>query len=507
MIPGAGRKARPLYVRGGPSVPGTGESRFPAIILMTAVGFGLILCAGVGSLAAPGPAPTRQEPMTTQLPVPALALLTASAVLCVAAVVLLVRARRDRARTAQRLQRRDAEIERLRHQLQDARRLEAVGILAGGIVNNLNNLLAAMLGSARLATHETGLPAPARQEIDRLLKAGHQATDLVRELADFYRDADQARRPQDLLPVVRDTVKLLQDIVPSSTEVQAELGACGAVLATRAGVQQAIMTLGSGAVRSLGAGGGRVTIRLAEQRLDGPLPAHPSTLAPGAYACLSVESVPNDRQARAGGNGVTPADSDLTALCGMVGEQGGVTIDDNGDVESCAIWFPLIAWRVVAGTDTAITTITPVPEQPAEPEPLELELPAGGTPRATILLVDDEEMVAQVLARGLRRLGYRVVIHLDSRSALADFSQTPGLFDIVITDQIMPQMSGVRLAQRIHDVRPDIPVALCTGFRDSFNEQQARDAGVADFILKPTSHRALAAVVDRLVLKRMEGRG
>lgn len=431
----------------------------------------------------------------------------ASAALCTVALVLLVRARQTSRKTALRLQRRDAEIGRLRHQLQDARRLEAVGILAGGIVNNLNNLLAAMLGSARLTTHEAGLPAPARQELDRLLKAGQQAADLVRELADFYRDADQARRPQDLLPVVRDTVKLLQDIVPSSTEVRAELSPCSPVLATRGGVQQAIMTLGSGAVRSLGPSGGRVTIRLAEQRIDGPMAAHPSLLAPGAYACLSVESVPTDRHARTGSPSGTPADGDLVALCGMVGDQGGVTIDDSGEVESCSIWFPLVAWRVAAGTETSITTITPAAPVATEPEPLDLEQPVGGPPRATILLVDDEEMVAQVLARGLRRLGYRVVIHLDSRSALADFSQTPGLFDIVITDQIMPQMSGVRLAQRIHDVRPDIPVALCTGFRDSFNEQQARDAGVADFILKPTSHRALAAVVDRLVLKRLEGRG
>ncbi len=445
--------------------------------------------------------------MPGQLTPPLLTLLVASATLCAVAAALLVRARRSARRTALRLQRRDAEIGRLRHQLQDARRLEAVGILAGGIVNNLNNLLAAVLGSARLATHEAGLPAPARQEIDRLLKAGHQATDLVRELADFYRDADQARRPQDLLPVVRDTVKLLQDIVPSSTEVRAELGACGPVLATRGGVQQAIMTLGSGAVRSLGNAGGRVTIRLSEQRLDGPVAAHPSPLAPGAYACLSVESVPTDPRLRGSGQSGTPADGDLAALCGMAGDQGGVTIDDSGEVESCAIWFPLIAWRVSAGVETAITTMSPEAPAAVEPEPLELEQPAGSPPRATILLVDDEEMVAQVLARGLRRLGYRVVIHLDSRSALADFSQTPGLFDIVITDQIMPQMSGVRLAQRIHDVRPDIPVALCTGFRDSFNEQQARDAGVADFILKPTSHRALAAVIDRLVLKRMEGRG
>jgi DNA-binding NtrC family response regulator len=168
----------------------------------------------------------------------------------------------------------------------------------------------------------------------------------------------------------------------------------------------------------------------------------------------------------------------------------------------------LIAWRVAADQETAITTVPRVPVVPSVPEPVEAETPAAsGPPRATILLVDDEEMVAQVLARGLRRLGYRVVTHLDSRTALADFTQTPDLFDIVVTDQIMPQMSGVRLAQRIHEVRPDIPVALCTGFRDSYNEQQARDAGVADFILKPTSHRALAAMVDRHVLRRMEGRG
>lgn len=429
---------------------------------------------------------------------------------CGVAVALLVLEKRRARHGALRVRRRNAEIERLRLQLLDARRLEAVGILAGGIVNNLNNLLSAVLGSARLAGQEAGIPSPARQELDRLVKAGHQAADLVRELADFYRDADQARRPQDLVPIVRDTVKLLQDIVPSTVDVRADLRVCGPVLATRAGVQQVIMSVGSGAVRGLGAAGGRLTIHLSERRLERAQAARPVDVAAGVYACLSVEITPAEQHAAMSAESPPLSDGELAALCGLLGDQGGLTYSTahNGRRQTCEIWFPLIAWRVATDQDTAITAVPRIPVVPSVPEPFEAETPAAsGPPRATILLVDDEEMVAQVLARGLRRLGYRVVIHLDSRTALADFTQTPELFDIVITDQIMPQMSGVRLAQRIHEVRPDIPVALCTGFRDSYNEQQAREAGVADFILKPTSHRALAAVVDRHVLKRMEGRG
>jgi DNA-binding NtrC family response regulator len=131
---------------------------------------------------------------------------------------------------------------------------------------------------------------------------------------------------------------------------------------------------------------------------------------------------------------------------------------------------------------------------------------AGGDTKATVLLVDDEEMVCQVLTRGLQRLGYRVIAHTDSRKAYADFAATPHLFDVVVTDQIMPHMSGVRLTRRIRDLRPSLPIILFTGFRDSFNENQARQAGVTEFMLKPSSHRDLADLIDRVVLRRAESR-
>ena len=124
-----------------------------------------------------------------------------------------------------------------------------------------------------------------------------------------------------------------------------------------------------------------------------------------------------------------------------------------------------------------------------------------------VLLVDDDEMVAQVLAAGLRRLGCTVRVHTDPRDALADFARSPDDFDVVVTDQIMPHMSGVRLTRRLHDIRPAVPVILCTGFRDSFNEQQAREAGVLEFLLKPGSHRDLLAMIDRVAYRTREGRG
>jgi CheY-like chemotaxis protein len=132
--------------------------------------------------------------------------------------------------------------------------------------------------------------------------------------------------------------------------------------------------------------------------------------------------------------------------------------------------------------------------------------PRAGEVLARVLLVDDDDMVAQVLHHGLQRLGYDVTVHTDARDALADFARRPADFDIVITDQIMPHMSGVRLTRRLHDIRPDVPVILCTGFRDSFNERQAREAGVLDFMLKPGSHRDLAAMIEKAVPRRDAGR-
>lgn len=425
---------------------------------------------------------------------------------------------------------RERELLRLEGLLNQARRMEAVGILAGSIVHNLNNLLAVILGHTRMALHEVPAGGSLREDLDQVAKAGNMATELVKDISDFYRQADQARKPLDLTPVVRDTLKLLRDILPPNVEIRDDLEpGCGPVLATASGVQQILMNLCSNSVQAMYRHQGLIEVQLRQEKIEGRRRAVPQELGPGTYVKLTV---------RDNGRGMDPDTLDhifdsyfskapggkmgigLSTVTRILEDHDGATIPRSrtGQGTSFDLYFPLIAWKIEADSPPppppgpALRVLAGSPGAP--PVPRDAELPAavpagaaGGAPRATILLVDDEEMVAQVTARGLRRLGFRVIMHTDCRKALSDFVQTPEIFDVVITDQIMPHMSGVKLTRKIHAVRPRIPVLLITGFRDSFNEQQAREAGVSDFVLKPTSHRDLAELVERVMQRRDAARG
>lgn len=404
----------------------------------------------------------------------------------------------------------------LEHQLTQARRMEAVGILAGSIVHNLNNMLAVILGHTRMAIHGLPAGAEAQEELGKVIKAGTMASELVAEISDFFRQADRARKPTDLGPLVSDTLKLLRDILPSTVEIREDLQPCGPVLASPAGVQQVLMNLCSNSVQAMMAEKGVIEISLREEKISGWNRAVPVDLGPGSYVKLTL---------RDDGRGMDAATLDrifesyfsvnsggsklgigLSTVCRILKEHDGTTIPHSrvGAGTSFDIYFPLIAWpadqELEAAADLEIVTPGPVGLAAVEGE--------EGVPAATrgrVLLVDDEVMVAQVMHRGLQRLGFAVAMHTDARDALADFARNPDAFDAVVTDQIMPHMSGVRLTRRLHDIRPDVPVILFTGFRDSFNERQAREAGVMEFMLKPGSHRDLAQLLDRVMARRRAG--
>lgn len=411
-----------------------------------------------------------------------------------------------------------------------ARRMEAVGILAGSIVHNLNNLLAVILGHSRMALNGAPKDSVLYDELERVTKAGHMASDLVKEISDFYRQADQAHKPTDLVPVVRDTLKLLQDILPPTVEIRENLATrCGPVMASASGVQQVLMNLVSNSVQAIHRRQGIIEVTLREERIEEWHQAYPQELGPGTYIKLTVtdngrgmDSQTLDQifksyfSASEQGQGMGIG---LSTVSRILRDHDGVAIPHStpGRGTSFDLFFPLIAWRVEQPASkpasTGVVDYSGINDSPSSVSLMSASTPFAeesqptGTTEATILLVDDQDMVAQVTARGLQRLGFRVITHTDGRRALDDFIQTPEIFDVVITDQIMPHMSGVRLTRKIRDIRPDIPVILITGFRDSFNEQQAKEAGVTDFVLKPTSHRDLAELVRRVKLRGLQEEG
>jgi signal transduction histidine kinase/ActR/RegA family two-component response regulator len=402
----------------------------------------------------------------------------------------------------------------LEHQLAHARRMEAVGILSGSIVHNLNNLLAVILGHARMAAHTLPSNSGAHEEIGKVVKAGTMASELVSEISDFFRQADRARKPTDLGPLVGDTLKLLRDILPGTVEIRDNLQDCGPVLASPAGVQQVLMNLCSNSVQAMADGQGVIEVTLAEEKVTGWHRAVPADLGPGSYVKLTVRDngrgMDNDTLERmfesyfSTSAGATKLGIGLSTVCRILKEHDGTTIPSSraGAGTAFDIYFPLIAWPADQEPEVEIL---PEPNLVSIASTADEDEAAASGAKGLVLLVDDETMVAQVMARGLRRLGYGVVMHTDARDALADFARAPASFDAVVTDQIMPHMSGVRLTRRMHDIRADVPVILFTGFRDSFNERQAREAGVSEFMLKPGSHRDLAQLLDRVMARRQAG--
>jgi len=424
----------------------------------------------------------------------------------VVAVAYFVWARRRSSSADEDLNDLRDKIVKLESQLSQAHRMEAVGMMAGSIVNNLNNLMAVIVGHARMAARNAPADSELATDVAQVLKAGRVAGDLINDISNYYRQADQAREPTNLLPVVQDTIKFLRDIMPSSVQIVSELEPCGPVLATSTGVQQILMNLSSNAVNVMNHQAGVMEISVAEESITHWRDAVPEKLAPGRYVRLSV---------RDNGRGMTPATLHRIFESYFTGKEEGdemgiglstvyrilqnhgcsaIVASEVNVGTSMDIYFPIIAWQVDAPQEQ-LSLVPDLPARISDAEDTE-------RPQIHVLLVDDDEMVNHVLTTGLVRLGYQVDSFIDSREALESFALNPARFDVVVTDQIMPHMSGVRLTRRLLSIRDDLPIVLTTGFHDAFIEQQAREAGVREVLLKPANYVDLAKMIERVVLRK-----
>ncbi len=429
-------------------------------------------------------------------------------------VALLVASRRRRRQHA----RLEAQTDSLREQLQRAQRMEALGILASSIVHNLNNLLTAILGHARLAMDDLDRRHPAQRSLEQVVRAGQTAGELTREILDFEHTTDSERRPERLQAVVNDTVKLLRDLLPGSVELRTELDpACGPVLASTSQVQQVLLSLCSNAYHSMHRHRGTVTIALSNAEITETREAVPQPLAPGMYVRLSIlddgrgmdaqtlerifEPYFSGREPRRGaGLGLTTVKRILAAHDGAA-----ISQSQPGHGTRFDIYFPVVVREVQRG-DAA----TGAPPAGVESGPVDLPAPrqrrrgslharrAPGTP-VRVLLVDDEILVAGMLRTGLERLGYQVTSRAGGPQALATFVENPDAFDVLVSDQIMRGLSGEHLAREIVALRPGLPVILITGFRDSVEVDHAQANGINEVLEKPLSHHDLAAAIERVL--------
>jgi PAS domain S-box-containing protein len=370
--------------------------------------------------------------------------------------------------------------------LADSQRLEAIGTLAGGIAHDFNNILAAIVGYTEMAL--AGLPDKSniREYLGQVLLGGKRATELVKQILAFSRSNAQEKRPVRIEDIVRETLKLLRAAVPSTVRIVPEIRTASRVFANPTQLYQVVMNLCTNASAAMGESGGTLRVRLCDARLDEAFTGRHPGVAPGEYVRMTVEDTgcgmaPEvmahifepffTTRVQGGGTGMG-----LAVVHGIVLAHGGAidVASEPGRGSAFDIYLPVV----------------PEPESERRPEE---SPPERGS--ESILFVDDEEAIRDLVCRRLDELGYRATGHVDSQAALAQFKASPGAFDLVISDVTMPGMTGDRLAQEILAIRPGIPIILCSGYTDRINEEEAIAMGIRAFIPKPVSFRTLVGTI------------
>ena len=383
------------------------------------------------------------------------------------------------------------EEKRLASHLLQAQKLEAVGTLAGGIAHDFNNMLAIIMGNAELALDDPGDTEGCRKNLQHILQAARRGRDLVKQILTFSRRTRQERKVLALTPLLDETWKFLRSSLPTTIEMHADFRAePDTVLADPAQMEQILMNLAANSAQAMQGSGGELRMSL-EAVFFGPSDPLPvADMLPGGYVLLTVGDTgvgmtdavrrrifePFFTTRKAGqGSGMG-----LAVVYGIVRAHGGA-----------------IAVESAPGKGASFRIYLPHIRAPEIGEEADVESLPGGHER--ILFVDDEELFASTVRMTLERLGYEVTTIAGGMDAWRVFLGDPARFDLVITDQTMPGMTGTMLAEKILGVRKETPIILCTGRNDAVSPEKAETLGIRAFVMKPFVRAELARTI-RLVL-------
>lgn len=377
----------------------------------------------------------------------------------------------------------------LEDQLRQSQKMAAIGTLAGGIAHDFNNLLAAILGYAELAQLKLSPGIPPYREVDQILKAGHKAAELVNQILAFSRRETTKRMALQPVPLIKEVIKLLRGTIPATISIREQLQDTGRmILANPTQVHQVVMNLCTNAFHAMEEQGGEIRVSLKavdKQHDDGDVRAwlriSVTDTGPGIAPEIRERIFEPYFTTKPSGKGTGMG---LAVVHGIVHRhEGWIEIDSTiGQGTSVHVYFP-----ETSGTDDAALQKEVV------------GLPGG---KESVLVIDDEQMVADYLRSSLERLGYRVAVCSDGTSALAVFERDPDAFDLVITDQTMPGKTGFEVARTMLAIRPNLPVILCSGFSSALSSERVAAAGISKFMMKPVSLYDLIPTIRTLLDSR-----
>ena len=376
---------------------------------------------------------------------------------------------------------------RLEEQLQQSQKMEAIGALAGGVAHDFNNILAIILANTEIAmTGLSDMDEP-REHLNEIRDACLRAREVTRQILAFSRQSEHQARPIRIDSVVSESLRLIRSATPTTIDIREDMpGDVGVVMGDSTQIDQVLLNLCTNASHAMREKGGILNVSLVRVHLDDKDAGTIAHLTAGDYARLRISDtghgIPPDEIDRifepyfttkdvGGGTGMG-----LAVVHGIVSQHGGaITVDSEiGVGTTFEIYFPVV------DDESDVETDSPK------------DIPRG---TESVLFVDDEPAMVRIFQTMLERLGYTVSVRTSSTEALEAFRAQPESYDLVITDQTMPHLTGQRLAREIMAVRPGTPIILCTGYSDQIDEDIAKRMGVKAFVTKPLVIRELAAII------------
>jgi PAS domain S-box-containing protein len=371
-------------------------------------------------------------------------------------------------------------------------RMESIGTLAGGIAHDFNNILTAIMGYTELALASVPKGSRTQRNLQEVLTAGHRAKHLVLQILTFSRQTGQGKKPTPIHMVVGESLKLLRATIPSTIEIRQSLKTEATVLADPTQIHQVIINVCTNAEYAMRETGGTLKIALEDVEVTEDLARMISGLQVGLHVRLTVKDT---------GYGMPPevlermfdpffttkpfgegSGMGMAVAHGIVTGHGGAIVVDSvmNQGTKIEVYFPIVP--------------TPVWEPVVKQGPISIG-------KETILFVDDEETIVRLGKELLTQLGYTVEVYTSSVEALNVFRKDPHRFDLVITDQTMPALTGEDLSRELLRIRPDLPIILCTGFSHVMSAEKAKALGIQAYLMKPLAIRDLVPIIRHVLDK------
>jgi PAS domain S-box-containing protein len=361
-------------------------------------------------------------------------------------------------------------------QLIQVQKLEAIGSLAGGIAHDFNNILSPIIGYTEILLEDSSDDSPFQESLNEIYSGALRAKDLVKQILSLSRSDLSEMNPIKIQPVIDEALKLIRATVPATICIDQDIDPdCGLIKADPIKIHQIVMNISINAFHAMEESGGILKVSLNKVLFDQVEQNH--DLISEDYICLTFSDTGKGMTKEVKENIFKPffttkekgkgTGMGLSLVSGIVRDMGGVI-----DVSSRC------------GNGTRFNVYLPIEKNSCEKHMEESDISnPGGTER--ILLIDDEAVIVKIIKQMLERMGYQVYSCTSSIEALEIFKNKPDIFDLIITDLAMPNMSGDKLSTELLKIHPGIPIILCTGFSDKIDDDRALSLGIKGLLMKP----------------------